>query len=223
MCIVYRGKEMCAHIFAYAQICTGGVLSVCVHGTQLSILMESGLFPGSQRQFEQRTWDPSITVAMSSNLSAMLLASAKALHTFAPNWPHQWPHGQDGGSRHSERFISNSKKFCHQWLEPIQHCFAISPQSCHFGSHVRSLTWIHIVRILNALFWTSSILARHRNVCLLWHHPAVAAHGPDPLCAKLFRRICPQWDSIPKRKDADMRERFASIDLAQCRIACKTL
>ena len=33
---------------------------------------------------------------------------------------------------------------------------------------------------------------RARNVCLLWHHPAVAAHGSDPLCAQLLRRISAQ-------------------------------
>lgn len=197
------------------------VLSVCLHSTQLSILMESGLFPGSQRQFEQRTWDPSLSYV--KQFVSYVACFCQGLAYVCTELAAPVAAWAGRGLEAFRTFNKQQQKVLPSMTRAYQQCFAMSPQSCHFGSHVRSLTWIHIVKILNALFWTSSILARHRNVCLLWHHPAVAAHGPDPLCAKLFRRICPQWDSIPKRKDADMRERFASIDLAQCRIACKTL
>ena len=117
MCIVYRAKEMCAHIFAYAQIRTGGYYQYVYTARNFQFWWNRGSFLAVSASLSSAL--ETQVLAMSSNLSAMLLASAKALHTFAPNWPHQWPHGQDGGSRHSERLISNSKKFCHQWLEPI--------------------------------------------------------------------------------------------------------
>ena len=120
--ILYTHERKCVLIYLcmqkYVQV---GTISMCTQDAAFNShkLTESGLYclRISWHFDTSRSGFLAVSANLSSSLeyqvsamSAMLLPAAKALHTFAPNWPHQWLHGQDGGSRHSEPVISNSKK-----------------------------------------------------------------------------------------------------------------